>query len=47
MLGSFGCNELEPEVLQFIEQLFCHEKTIMIPQCYASYIGLLFGRVIG
>jgi protein arginine N-methyltransferase 5 len=39
MLGSFGCNELEPEVLEYIEKLFCHEKTIMIPECYASYVG--------
>lgn len=40
MLGSFGCNELEPEVLEFIEKEFCHEKSIIIPQKYSSYIGL-------
>lgn len=42
MLGSFGDNELEPEVLEFIEKKFCHEKSILIPQKYSSYVGELF-----
>jgi protein arginine N-methyltransferase 5 len=39
MLGSFGCNELSPEILECMEKFFVHERTIMIPQSYSNFVG--------
>ncbi|KAI6235629.1 hypothetical protein M3Y95_00072000 [Aphelenchoides besseyi] len=38
MLGSFGCNELEPEVLKVIEREFCHEQSVIIPLSYSNFV---------
>ncbi|KAI6201221.1 hypothetical protein M3Y96_00818600 [Aphelenchoides besseyi] len=38
MLGSFGCNELEPEVLKVAEREFCHKHSIIIPLSYSNFV---------
>ncbi|WPK23740.1 hypothetical protein PUMCH_000985 [Australozyma saopauloensis] len=38
LLGSFGCNEASPEILQ----VFAKSEAIMIPQSYASYVQPIY-----
>jgi hypothetical protein len=37
MIGSFGCNELAPDILGFLDNL-TSEKTRFIPQKFKSFI---------
>lgn len=39
LLGSFGCNELCPEILQFLDLYFSKTSTIFIPWKYSSYLA--------
>lgn len=39
LLGSFGCNELSPECLWFIEKYHAKPSTIFIPESYTSYVA--------
>lgn len=42
LLGSFGCNELSPEILQ----QFIAGSTIMIPQNYENYLQPIYSPII-
>lgn len=42
LLGSFGCNESCPEILQ----KFTNENTIMIPQSYENYLQPIYSPLI-
>lgn len=39
LLGSFGCNELCPELLRNIEANHSDARTVFIPQSYTSYVA--------
>ncbi|KAL6942008.1 hypothetical protein ACO0QE_003172 [Hanseniaspora vineae] len=39
LLGSFGCNELCPEILQYLDLYFSKPSTIFIPWKYSSYLA--------
>ena len=42
LLGSFGCNEVCPEILQG----FTNENTIMIPQSYENYLQPIYSPLL-
>lgn len=42
LLGSFGCNELCPEILE----LFVREDVVMIPQRYSSFLEPIYSPLI-